>query len=58
METELGLDEIVRIGKGKKLYRITGIDARNDGTRYAVLEPVEGYTTASADLDRLKRATP
>lgn len=58
MENNLNLGAIVRIGKGKKLYRITDLATWQDGKPYAVLEKLEGYGTMSAGLDRLKAAQP
>lgn len=46
--------DIVTRGKSRKLWRVTEIhDMGGGGTLFAWLQPLEGYTSASATLDRL-----
>lgn len=49
------VDDLVQIGKGKALYRIESFHQYTPrGPAFAILAPVSGYTTASAQVDRLR----
>ncbi len=47
--------DIVRVGKGKRTWRISGFGTWASGEEYAALEPIEvgAYTSSSAVLSRL-----
>jgi hypothetical protein len=54
----MNVGDIVRIGKGKVLWRIEEFDEfLSSGVAYAVLAALDGYATASATLDRLTVVT-
>jgi hypothetical protein len=53
MGPEFEVGDLVRRGKGKTVYRITGFWNAPSGESMASLEPLVGYTSASAPLDAL-----
>lgn len=58
--TDIEVGDIVRIGKGKRLWRVQSFwTAKATGVTYAALGPLDstGYTTTSADLFRLTVVT-
>lgn len=53
-DTTPRVGDTVRIGKGRKLWRIESFwPGHPAGTKLARLVPLEGYTATSADLERL-----
>jgi len=56
---DIQVGDIVRIGKGKTEYTVTGFaEFKNStGQVYATLQPLVGYTNASATPDRLTVVT-
>lgn len=49
----IALGAVVRRGRGRTLYRVTDFWTAVDGTPMASLEPLEGYTSASAPVASL-----
>ena len=47
------IGDVVRKGKGKVLWVVVGFGTFTGDVPYAELRPVEGYTGASATLDKL-----
>lgn len=58
MEPQIAVGDVVRRGKGKTLYRVTGFWDAPSGERMASLEPLTGYTSASAPIDALTVVEP
>jgi len=56
---DIEVGDVVRIGKGKRLWRVEGFGTYGVYSRqkYVALEPLDGYTKASADPDRLTVVT-
>ncbi len=54
---DIGLLDIVRIGKGKTLWQVEGFDVFADGKSYVFLRALTGYANTSATPDRLPVVT-
>jgi len=54
---DIGLLDVVRIGKGKVLWRVEGFDVFADGKSYVLLRCLTGYSNTSVTPDRLTVVT-
>lgn len=52
---ELQVGDVVRVGRGKTDWRVTGFGAYSNGHPYVCLEAVAGYSRQSVEPGRVTR---
>jgi hypothetical protein len=54
---DIQVGDVVRIGKGKVLWRVEGFDVFADGRSYVLLRCLTGYANTSVTPDRVTVVT-